>query len=357
MTSIDGDAGAVRGAPPPALDVIDAIRRRPGMYVGGTDATGLHGVVMGVIGNAFDQHLAGRCTRIDVRVDADGWIEVADDGPGMTSDAEVILRRFAVDTRRPTEDGHRPHVHLEDNAFSLVVVCALAEVVELTTVRAGVELRARWRRGRVELAPTTQPSVAPTGTRLRWRADPEIFGVSVLDLGTLMTRLDELAALAPGLAIGHAFEGVTTEPRGLAGWVARTAEVPLDHVIAARVDTTAGDQPLTVDVAVAWPRFARSTMVSYVNYQRSRDHGVHVDGVFDGLARALDVPRGRIRADHYGAVAVVLADVHFGNPTRDRLVSPAVRPAVAAVVAAAVRAWTAAHPDAAVALRTRLGGR
>lgn len=356
MTS-DDERGAGRRGAARALDFIDCIRRRPGMYVGGTDATGLHGVVMGVIGNAFDQHLAGRCTRIDVRVDGAGWIEVADDGPGMTSDAEVILRRFAVDTRRPTEDGHRPHVHLEHNAFALVVVCALAEVVELTTVRAGVELSARWRRGRVELAPTTQPTASPSGTRLRWRADPEIFGASVVDLGLLMTRLDELAVLAPGLTIGHAFDGVTVQPGGLAGWVARTAEVPLDHVIAARVDTTAGDQPLTVDVALAWPRFAEATIVSYVNYQRSRDHGVHVDGVFDGVTRALGVPRARVRADHYGAVAVVLADVHFGNPTRGRLVTPAVRPAVAAVVAGAVRAWTAAHPDAAAALRTRLTGR
>ncbi len=322
-----------------ARDAVDLIRARPGMYTGDTrDGTGAVELVMALVGNAFDQHLAGRCTRIDVQVGDDG-IVVRDDGPGMAGDDTAILARFARWTDLPTEDGHRPHVHLSFGPLSLVVACALSTSLELHSVRNGIELRARWARGRVVDAPHRRPTTAASGTEVRLVLDPDIFGAR-LDRGVLLRRLEDLTLLAPGIAVTYAISGAL--PRGgLAAHVARAAWVASDAVVTAHAEHPTEFGPITIDLALAWRAAAHAyppVIDSFVNYIRSRDHGAHVDGLLDGITRVIRGRRAERARGLVAAVSVVLADVHFGNPTRDRLVTPDARPAVAAATAAALRA-------------------
>jgi DNA gyrase/topoisomerase IV subunit B len=111
-------------------------------------------------------------------------------------------------------------------------------------------------------------------------------------------------------------------------------------------------------VALAWRGSHHGpSIASYVNYLRSREHGTHVDGLYDGIRRVFRGKRAAHASGLVAAVAVVLADVHWGNPTKERLVTPSVRAPVADVTVAALKAWGAAHPDAATALRARLSAR
>lgn len=338
------------------LDDIDGIRKRPGMYVGGTDGRGALELVMSLVGNAFDQHLAGRCTRIAVQID-DDTIVVEDDGPGMAGDDTTILARFARWTDLPTEDGHRPHVHLSPGPLSLVVPCALSTSLELRSVRDGVELTARWARGRVVEAPRRTPTTAASGTQLRLVLDREIFTGSIAP-DALLSRLDDLALLAPALTIAYRLASAVPS-RSLAERVAQTAAVAIDQVVTTRVEHATPDGPITLEVAFAWrPGRDEPVVDSFVNYIRSRGHGAHVDGLLDGITRVIRGRRAEAERGLVAIVAVVLADVHFGDPTRDRLVTPAARPAVAAATAAALRAAIArgvSVPSAAGARSRRSG--
>lgn len=331
------------------------------MFIGGVDSQGLVHLAMEVIGNAFDQHLLGRCGRIEVAVEPDGTIAVSDDGLGIAvegdGDRPPLAELLTIDRGLPTADGHRPHVHLTMVGVGLAVVNALCAELEVETVHAGVRARGRWRRGRPDGAIEAAPTTAPSGTRLRITPDPEIFGDHRIDLGALLAQINTLVALRPGLIIDVRTASRYHEPAGLAARVRRVLRAPNTTVASACRDLVTPDGPLNVDVALAWQHSRDAPVVeSFVNYQRSRA-GTHVDGLYDGIRRILRGKRAAHASGLVAAVAVVLADVHWGNPTKDRLVTPAVRAPVADVTAAALEAWAAAHPDAAAELRARLSGR
>ncbi|MEZ4398447.1 MAG: ATP-binding protein [Kofleriaceae bacterium] len=344
------------------MDLIDVIRRRPGMYVGGCDDQALVHLAMEVLGNAFDQHLLGRCDRIEVAIEPDGTLVVSDDGDGISIDGDErrppLASLVTVGHHTPTADGHRPHVHLAHAGVGLAVVNALSAAFEVETVHAGVRARGRWRHGRPDGAIAATPTTAPSGTRLRCTPDPEIFGDHRIDVVAVLDRIDTLVALRPGLVIDVQLAGRQHEPDGLTAQVRRLLRPWTATVAAARRDVVTADGPLTVDVAVAWKHVPDDPAISsFVNYQRNRDHGTHVDGLFDGILRVFGGTRVANGAGLVAAVAVVLADVHWGNPTKDRLATPAVRKPVADVTEAALHAWSAAHPDDAAARRARLSGR
>jgi len=118
------------------------------------------------------------------------------------------------------------------------------------------------------------------------------------------------------------------------------------------------DAPIDVEVALAWSRNpvgAEPTFHSFVNLARTRGDGQHVEGLLDGLCRSFgDAPRAATTPGLVAGVSVILADVIFGNPTRDRLDTPAARPAVAAATQAALAAWADAAPTEAAWLRAEI---
>ena len=197
------------------------------MYVGDTeDGSGLVNLILDVIANAYDHHLAGRCSNISMTIAADGTVSVEDDGPGFSSvggdglpPVDTILTQLST---RPTVDGHRPHVHLGLGGLGLAVVNAASEHFELVSVRDGTEVRARYVRGElVEPIATTETKRA-SGTRIRFRPDPDIFKHVRVPRAELTRILEDLSFLAPKLRLGWSIAGDDLAARGLVGaWRSR----------------------------------------------------------------------------------------------------------------------------------------
>ena len=314
----------------------DVVRKRPGMFCGDPDHRGVLNLAHQLLGNALDQYLAGRCTRIDVRVDADGTITVEDNGPGIPFGrdgfpaVDALLENLSV---KPTVDGDRPHVHLWLAGVGLAAVTALSERFELTSIREGVETRAVYARG-VAIEPVrVHPVDRSSGTRITFRPDPEIFSTIHVSAIELTRQLDELSYLAPWLRLSWAIASDPAAARGLAAYVER--EAPRREVVHHRGTYATDNGPVEVEVALAWTGYrAEPVLHSFVNLARTRGHGEHVAGLLDAvreLAPARDGDRGLV-----AAVSVLLDDVLYGDAAKDRLDSPHARPAVAAATRAAL---------------------
>lgn len=340
---------------------VAAARERPGMYVGGVDRDGALHMLLEVVANAYDLHFARRCSVIDIDVAANGTITVEDDGPGIPVHGgdglppiDILLTRWS---RAPSVDGHRPHIHLGHGGLGLFVVNALSERFELATIRNGIEARTIYAHGELVEPLATMPTSRPSGTRIRFRPDPEIFLYPRLPRARLAQRLEDLAFLVPQLTIRWRIAGDDVAAHGLAARVAIGVPCALGEMASHRASFDTASGPIDVEVALAW-RDMRwhanedAIIDSFVNLERSSCNGTHVDGLIDGVAAFLG--RGR-RARHtagmVAAVAVILSDVKWGNPTHDRLDSPEARAPVGEATQVALARWAAAHPEAAAALR------
>jgi DNA gyrase subunit B len=170
------------------MNALEAIRRRPGMYVGDThDGSGLVHMLWEVVANALDEHLAGHCDRIAIEVAEDGAIGVEDNGRGIRLDdvdgvsfAEKALTSFHAG---PTLDGHAPHEHIGTRGVGLFAVCALSSRLELQVSRGGRCWRQRFERGLAVSTLQVTGSTETTGTRIVFAPDPGIFAGAGLNRG------------------------------------------------------------------------------------------------------------------------------------------------------------------------------
>jgi DNA gyrase subunit B len=341
---------------------VDDVRMRAGMFVGDSrTGEGALNMVLELVANAGDQHLAGRCSTIDVDIAANGTITVEDDGPGIPVHGAgrlpaihvLLTQRF----ERATVDGHFPHFHAGYGGAGLAAVNALSERFELVTIRDGIEARTIYARGALIEPLVTAPTRRPSGTRIRFRPDPQIMECPRVPRERLTSYLEDLSFLLPRLTLRWRIAGDDVAAGGLAARVAIEVPCAAAEVANHRGTFDTPEGPIDVDVALAWREsrwHANATphIDSFVNFERTRLDGSHVEGLIDGAAAFLG--RGR-RAPHFsglvGAVAVVLTDVKWGSPTRDRLESPHARAPVAEATQQALARWAAAYPDAAAALR------
>ncbi|MBC7977259.1 MAG: hypothetical protein H7138_19965 [Myxococcales bacterium] len=340
---------------------VAGVRKRPGMYVGDTDdGSGLVHLVLEVVANAYDPYMLGRCSSIGLTIAADGTTTVDDDGPGIAVGGgngvppiDVMLTQLST---RPTVDGHRPHVHLGLGGLGLVVVNALSDRFELVTVRDGIEARTTYARGEVVEPLTTTPTERPSGTTIRFRPDPLIFRHARVPRVELTRTLEDLSFLAPRLRVRWSIEGDQVAARGLVGRVALGVPCSFEDVACHRGSYDTAQGPIDVEVALAW-RFGANEppmIDSFVNLARTRADGTHVKGLLDGVHAFLGA--GRRPSNALGLVAlvsVVLTDVLYGNPTKDRLDSPEARAPVREAVNTALEAWALTHAEQVDALRKR----
>lgn len=307
---------------------LDAVRRRPGMYFGDPDdAAAPIQLLLEVLGNSLDQHLGGRCTRIDVRLVADGF-SVADDGPGVEPDR--LHGYLSALHSGATADGHWPHVHprLSFGGVGLAPVNALCRRFEWTTRFAGRATRRRYAFGQPlgpaeDLGPTTT-----TGLEVEAVIDRDILAGPV-DLVLVVDALERLAALSD-LAV--TLDGHPVRADGLAGLVTRRAGCagrrgfgPADVQLRRRH----GD--VSVDLAMfVGERDDRHMGWSFINFSETLG-GTHVEG----LLRAVEASRFRRHGLLYG-LHVLLEGPRFRSPTRDWLDNGEAEVAVHAVVAEAL---------------------
>ncbi|MFI0721575.1 DNA gyrase subunit B [Streptomyces sp. NPDC021224] len=360
------------------LEGAEAVRKRPGMYIGSTGPRGLHHMVTGVVEWAADVVLAapdaGSRRHIAVTLAPDGGVRVTDDGPGVPFAAQEApgapgvppldeqLSRFGPGPRRRA---------FLLNGWELMTACALSTRLTAEVRREGVRRVQNYIRGTATAPPADAGPAADSGTAITFHPDPEIFTTVEVDRTVLADRLRELAFLTPGLTLTLTDERPPGPPRtarfhspaGVAGLLAHL-DGPVagaTEVVTVSVTTTRG----ALDAALRrrGPAEGPPVIRSYANCFPTAEGGVHVEGLRDGLtaalagyARAHGLPEPDAEGACAGLTAVVsvrLDAPSFEGSTHGRLGNTEVRPWVAAAVREHVGAWLDAHPEQAAGL---LGG-
>ena len=365
------------------LKGLDAVRKRPGMYIGDTDdGTGLHHMVYEVVDNSVDEALAGHCKNIDVTIHADNSVTVKDDGRGMPTDMHPT-------ENRPTPEVIMTVLHAGGkfdkksykvsgglHGVGVSAVNALSEWLKLEIHRNGKIYRQEYHRGAPVTALIEDGTSDKTGTTVTFKADAEIFTTVEYSYETLHQRLRELSFLNPRLRIVLFDE--RTDKRadmfsegGISSFV-KDLNVAKELVIPEPI-FLAGVQPhpdideaeVVAEAAIQWNDSFSESVICFTNNIRNRDGGSHLTGFRQALTRTInsyatannllkDMKNGLSGADlAEGLVAVVSIkhpDPKFSNQTKDRLVSSEVTGIVNSVIGDRLAEWLEEHPREARAI-------
>jgi DNA gyrase subunit B len=284
------------------LEGLEAVRKRPGMYIGSTGARGLHHLIYEVVDNAVDEALAGECDLVEIAIHPDASVTVTDNGRGIPVDmhekqgrpaAEVVLTVLHAGGKFGDGGGYKVSGGLHGVGVS--VVNALSERLDLTVWRDGYEWRQRYERG-VPAAPLERGE--PTdrrGTRITFLPDLEIFETIDYEHSTLEQRFREMAFLTRALRIDFSDErgeGSQCSFRyegGIRDFVAylhsQGTREPLHKNIAFLEDTSdIGD----VEVALQWNGSYQESLLSFANNINTHEGGAHLSGFRSALTRTVN---------------------------------------------------------------------
>ena len=354
---------------------LDAVRKRPGMYIGDTDdGSGLHHMAFEIIDNAVDEAQAGFADQCTLTLNGDGSVTVVDNGRGIPTDiheeegvsaAEVVLTRLHAGGKF-NQNSYKVSGGL--HGVGAAVVNALSEWMEVRIWRDGQEHFIRFHNGDA-VAPLSVvgPSDHPHGTQVTFKPATTTFTQVEFDFSTLERRLRELAFLNSGLAITlrderhpPAVEIAMRYEGGLVAfveWLDRARASILSAPISFNVTAPGPLGEIRVEAALSWNDGFHETTLCFTNNIPQRDGGTHLAGFRAALTRAITkYSDGMGKKDSLALVgedmregltavlSVKVPDPKFSSQTKDKLVSSEVQPIVQAAAADAIGHWFETHP-------------
>ncbi len=361
------------------LKGLEAVRKRPGMYIGDTDdGTGLHHMVYEVVDNSVDEALGGYCTRIDVTIHFDNSVTVADNGRGMPVDMHPTERRPAPEVIMTVLhaggkfDKASYKVSGGLHGVGVSVVNALSEWLKLEIRRDGKVYHQEYRRGDPATEFRAMGKSDRSGTTVTFKADQTVFRHIEFLFDTLAQRMRELAYLNRGLAITITDERSAdpkqqefTSTGGISSFVEdlnETKEKVNERPIYFSGTGMHPDVPgmeIAAEVAIQWNDSYSETIFCFTNNIKNKDGGAHLTGFRQALTRTInayatannltkDLKQGLSGSDLAEGLAAILSIKHpdpkFSNQPKDKLVSSEVTGIVAQIVNDKLGTWLEEHP-------------
>ena len=355
------------------LEGLEAVRKRPGMYIGSTSSSGLHHLVYEIVDNAIDEALAGFCKHITVTINPGNSITVTDDGRGIPVDIQAQTGRPAMEVvftvlhagGKFGGGGYKVSGGLHGVGAS--VVNALSQWLQVQVHKNGKIHQMRFERGVITQNMTIVGDTDHTGTTVTFQPDPEMFDSLIYDYEILHTRMREEAFLNAGLSITiedrREEEPVTDTMcyeggiREFASWANRNKSVIHDDVIY----MSGSKDDASAEIALQYNDGYSETMLSFANDVRTPEGGMHEVGFKTALTRVLNAygtKNGIIKGEdkvsgddcREGITAIIsvkLTDAQFEGQTKAKLGNAYIRTLVDSVVTKQLTTYFEEHPQTA----------
>ena len=352
------------------LEGLEAVRKRPGMYIGSTSASGLHHLVYEIVDNAIDEALAGYCNEIHVRINEGDTITVTDNGRGIPVGVQAQTGKPALEVVYTVlhaggkfgGGGYKVSGGLHGVGAS--VVNALSEWLEVRVHKNGNIYQMRFSRGNITQPMTIVGTTDRTGTTVTFKPDPEMFDTLVYDYETLHTRMREQAFLNAGLKIStedcrvgqeqkHTmhYEGGIKE---FAAWLNRN-KTPIHQGV---IYMNGSKEDSVAEVAIQYNDSYNDTILSFANNIHTPEGGMHETGFKTALTRVLNAygqKAGIIKGDdkvsgedvREGLTAVIsvkLTDAQFEGQTKAKLGNASIRTLVDNIVSTKLSEYLEENP-------------
>ena len=365
------------------LEGLEAVRKRPGMYVGGTDISALHHLVYECVDNSIDEVMAGHATTITVRLSVDGSCTVSDDGRGMPLDP--MQHENPNIQGRPAVEVIMTELHaggkFDDNTYKMSgglhgvgVKCvnALSENTAVEISKDGAMHSIIFSRGEL-IEPLKKirdldKNDPTSGTTIRFKPDPEIFSNTKFNYETLEYRLRELAYLNAGVRIKLIDEHVDQEGKikeasyysedGLTGYVSvlTGSKNAISHPISLKGEHA--EPPMICEIAFQYTDAVTERLLCFGNNIINPDGGTHLQGFKTALTRTINgyakknqllkgttAPNGDdLREGMTAVISIRLTEPQFNNQTKEKLLNPEVEKFVSSVVTKQLASWLEENP-------------
>ncbi|MFN2615797.1 MAG: ATP-binding protein, partial [Thermoleophilaceae bacterium] len=335
------------------LEGLEAVRKRPGMYIGSTGTRGLHHLIYEVVDNSVDEALAGECDHVEIAIHPDNSVTVTDNGRGIPVDmhqkekrpaAEVVLTTLHAGGKFGDGGGYKVSGGLHGVGVS--VVNALAESLELTVWRDGHEWTQSYERGAPKSPLEKGAKTDRRGTRITYLPDLEIFETLDYDRAVLEQRFREMAFLTKGLRIdfkderGEGFEQTFKYDGGIVDFVkylhSQGTREPLHQKVIYVSDRADVGE---VEVAMQWNASYQESLLSFANNINTHEGGTHLSGFRSALTRTINAyarQKGElkekdpnlqgedVREGLTAVISVKIRDPQFEGQTKTKLGNPPV---------------------------------
>jgi len=382
------------------LEGLEPVRKRPGMYIGSTDARGLHHCVYEIVDNAIDEAMAGNCSMITVKLNEDGSVSIEDNGRGIPVDSHPKIKKPALEVVMTTlhaggkfggdDSGYKVSGGLHGVGAS--VVNALSEKMIAEVYRKGKIHVQEYSRGKTKTKLAAKGSTKKTGTKITFWPDPEIFDATVFSMETLMNRMRQQAYLTKNVTIAilderkDRPEGDKIHPRlyrfhfegGISAYVSHLNESKerIGVPIWFEKDTDDG----FVEVSLQYTKSFQEHVVSFANNIHTTEGGHHLTGFKSALTRTINVyaraqsllkekdenlSADDVREGLTAVISVRIKEPQFEGQTKSKLGNAEMKTAVETVVNDKLAEYMEEHPSEAkdivakclLASRARLAAR